>query len=80
MFELLKEILVGKLKVSPERINLAATMDDIEFDSVAAVELSLLLESELGVVVSDDALSDARTVGDIVALLEQAREASDAKA
>ncbi|MEV7672957.1 acyl carrier protein [Streptomyces sp. NPDC000963] len=71
MFEQLKEILVNKLKVSPEQITLDATREDIELDSLAVVELSLVLETELGVSVSDDELLEAETVGDMLALIEQ---------
>ncbi|MEH0424322.1 acyl carrier protein [Streptomyces sp. B21-083] len=71
MFEKLKEILVNKLKVTPEQITLEATREDIELDSLAVVELSLVLENELGVSVSDDELLEAETVGDMVALIEQ---------
>jgi acyl carrier protein len=71
MFEKLKEILVNKLKVTPEQITLEATLEDIELDSLAVVELSLVLETELGVSVSDDELLEAETVGDMVALIEK---------
>ncbi|GED88482.1 acyl carrier protein [Streptomyces sp. NPDC091412] len=71
MFEKLKEILVNKLKVTPEQITPEATREDIELDSLAVVELSLVLETELGVSVSDDELLEAETVGDMVALIEQ---------
>lgn len=77
MFEVLKEILVDKLKISPERVTLDATMEDIEFDSVAAVELALLIESELDMSIPDDALSEVATVGDIVELMERAGTGSD---
>ncbi|MFF0014507.1 acyl carrier protein [Streptomyces sp. NPDC005374] len=71
MFEKLKEILVNKLKVTPEQITPEATLEDIELDSLAVVELSLVLETELAVSVSDDELLEAETVGDMVALIEQ---------
>ncbi|WP_447039691.1 acyl carrier protein [Streptomyces sp. DSM 118878] len=70
MLEQLKEILSNKLKVSPESITPEATKDDIELDSLAVVELSLLLKSELGIDVSDDDLLEADTVADMVALME----------
>lgn len=70
MYELLKDILVSKLHVDPEQITPLATRDDIELDSLALVELSLVMEKEWGVAVSDDELAQAPTVGDIVALLE----------
>ncbi|WEP01082.1 phosphopantetheine-binding protein (plasmid) [Streptomyces sp. FXJ1.172] len=71
MFEQLKEILVNKLKVTPEQITPEATREDIELDSLAVVELSLVLETELGAAVSDDELLEANTVADMVALIEQ---------
>lgn len=69
MFEILKEILVSKLKVRPEQVTPEATQQDVELDSLAMVELSLILEKELGVVVSDDELVEAGTVGGIAQLL-----------
>ncbi|WP_031089567.1 phosphopantetheine-binding protein [Streptomyces sp. NRRL WC-3549] len=71
MLEQLKEILSNKLKVSPESITPEATREDIELDSLAVVELSLLLKSELDLDVSDDDLLEAETVADMVRLMEQ---------
>ncbi|MFD9304489.1 acyl carrier protein [Streptomyces sp. NPDC060048] len=71
MFEQFKSLLVDKLKVSPELITPEATREEIELDSLAVVELSLMLESELGLTISDDELLEAPTVGDMVALMEQ---------
>ncbi|MER8187621.1 acyl carrier protein [Kitasatospora sp. NPDC094015] len=71
MFETLKEILVSKLKVSPEQVTPEATKEDVELDSLAVVELSLVLEKELGVEISDDELLDAETIGDMAALIEE---------
>ncbi|MEU1484177.1 phosphopantetheine-binding protein [Streptomyces sp. NPDC005752] len=70
MLEQLKEILSNKLKVSPEAITPDATREDIELDSLAVVELSLLLKSELDLDVSDDDLLEAETVADMVRLME----------
>jgi acyl carrier protein len=71
MLEQLREILSNKLKVSPESITPEATREDIELDSLAVVELSLLLKSELGLDVSDDDLLEAETVSDMVRLMEE---------
>ncbi|WP_317445916.1 phosphopantetheine-binding protein [Streptomyces collinus] len=71
MLEQLKEILSNKLKVSPETITPEATREDIELDSLAVVELSLLLKSELDLDISDDDLLEAETVGDMVRLMEE---------
>ncbi|MEU1406086.1 phosphopantetheine-binding protein [Streptomyces sp. NPDC005728] len=71
MLEQLKEILSNKLKVSPESITPEATREDIELDSLAVVELSLLLKSELDLDISDDDLLEAGTVADMVRLMEE---------
>lgn len=71
MLEQLKEILSNKLKVSPGSITPEATREDIELDSLAVVELSLLLKSELDLDISDDDLLEAETVGDMVRLMEE---------
>jgi acyl carrier protein len=71
VYETLKDILVSKLKVSPEQIMFESTKEDIELDSLAVVELSLVFETELGIHISDDELMDVSTVGDIVRLMEE---------
>ncbi|MDH6110600.1 acyl carrier protein [Kitasatospora sp. MAP12-15] len=71
MFETLKEILVNKLKVTPEQVTPESTKEDIELDSLAVVELSLVLETELGITISDDELLDAETIGDMARLIEE---------
>ncbi|NGO66856.1 acyl carrier protein [Streptomyces boncukensis] len=71
MYEKLKEILAGKLMVPPDLITMEATPEDIELDSLAVVELSLVLDKELGIELSDDVLAEASTVGDIVRLMEE---------
>ena len=71
MLEQLKEILSNKLKVSSEIIVPEATREDIELDSLAVVELSVLLKSELNLDISDDDLLEAETVADMVRLMEE---------
>lgn len=71
MFETLKNILVDKLKISPDQIVAEATKEDVELDSLAVVELSLVMEKELGLKISDDELMELDTIGEIVALMER---------
>lgn len=71
MFETLKDILVNKLKVSPDTITADSTPEEIDLDSLAIVELSLVLEKELDLAVSEDELTEAETVGDIVRLMDE---------
>lgn len=71
MLEQLRNILADTLKVAPETIVPEATREDIELDSLAVVELSLLLKSELGLDISDDELLEAETVADMARLMEE---------
>ncbi|MFE0043482.1 acyl carrier protein [Streptomyces albireticuli] len=70
-FEDIKEILVDKLKVTPEQVTPDATWEDIELDSLAMVELSLMLEQEFGLEIGDDELLRSPTISDMLTLLEE---------
>ncbi|MYU55864.1 acyl carrier protein [Streptomyces kasugaensis] len=70
-FEQLKEILVTKLRVAPEQVTPEATWEDIELDSLAMVELSLMLEENCGLRIGDDELLETPTIKDMVRLMEE---------
>lgn len=71
MFETLKEILSSKLEVAPEKITPEATVEDAEMDSLSVVELSIILEKDLAIAISDDELLAAPTIGDIATLMKE---------
>ncbi|WP_030565789.1 acyl carrier protein [Streptomyces aureocirculatus] len=73
MFDTLKEILVDKLKVDPSRITPHATREEAELDSLAVVELSMLLDKEYGVVISDDELMEAENIGEMARMMTERR-------
>lgn len=71
MFEKVKEVLVDAINVDEDVITLEANLkDDLGIDSLAAVELSLELETEFDVRIEDEELATLVTVADIVKLLE----------
>lgn len=72
MFATLQRILHEKLRMPTDAITLESTLEEADLDSLALVELSLVLEKELGIKVSDDDISHVTTIGDIVALMEAA--------
>ncbi|MDN0197942.1 acyl carrier protein [Streptomyces sp. S.PNR 29] len=76
MFETLKEILVSKLKVSPDLITEDATREEAELDSLAVVELSMLLEKDYGIKISDDELMEAENVGEMARMMTERRAAA----
>lgn len=71
MFEQVKDALVESLNIDGEDIKLESNLkDDLGIDSLAAVELSLDLETEFDVEISDEELAALVTVKDIVELIE----------
>ena len=71
MFEKVKEVLMEAINVDEDMIKLEANLkDDLGIDSLAAVELSLELETEFDVRIEDEELAKLVTVADIVSLLE----------
>ncbi|MER6531836.1 acyl carrier protein [Streptomyces sp. NPDC001508] len=69
MFTALQTILTGKLKVSPDKVTPEATLQDLGLDSLSVVELSIIVENDLGVKISDDELLDAPTIGAMAELI-----------
>lgn len=71
MFEKVKEVLMEAINVDEDMIKMEANLkDDLGIDSLAAVELSLELETEFDVRIGDEELAKLVTVADIVNLLE----------
>jgi acyl carrier protein len=71
MYELLKTIMVEDLKLDPAEVTPDATREDAGLDSLAVVELSMVLGRRLGVDIGDDELLELKTVGEIAQLIEQ---------
>ena len=72
MFEKVRDIIVANLSCDPGSVTMEASLtEDLELDSLAAVDLNAALEEELGVAMPDEVLKDVQTVGDIVRYLEE---------
>ncbi|CAL9652749.1 acyl carrier protein [Streptomyces sp. NPDC057838] len=65
------EVFVARFGLDPEAVQPDATFDDLGLDSLSQIELATALKKRLGVVITDDELSEISVVGDIVALVEQ---------
>ena len=71
MFEKIAKVLADQLGIDKSKITLESKIvEDLGADSLDVVELLMSLEEEYGITVSDDEAGAIRTVGDIVALLE----------
>ena len=67
IFEILKGILVDDFEIVPENVVLDADLfEDLELDSVDAVDLAVRLQQHTGKKVSPAEFKQIRTVGDVV--------------
>ena len=75
MFEKVRDIIVDTLSCSLEDVTMEASLvDDLDADSLDAVELNMALEDNLGISIPDEVLGELKTVGDIVRYLEAAEQ------
>ncbi|MDX6378174.1 MAG: acyl carrier protein [Gaiellaceae bacterium] len=67
VFQQVREILVERLDVKEDDVNLGAHLrDDLEADSLDLVELIMDLEERFGVKISDEEAQSITTVGEAV--------------
>ena len=67
VFETVKKYILDQLSISEDRVvESAAIVDDLGADSANLMMLVMDLEAEFDMTVEDDAISEIRTVGDIV--------------
>lgn len=72
MFERVKELIIEEL-VLDEDVEITETtslMDDLEADSLDAVEIIMALEDEFDMEIPDEAAEDFKNIGDIVKYIE----------
>jgi len=70
VFEQLKQIMTTKFQLNPADVAPEATLEGLELDSLDLVELSLVMEKELGVRISDDELAETQQLEAIIRLAE----------
>ena len=67
MFEKIRDIIVETLGCSESAVTMEAKlMEDLGADSLDAVELSMAIEEAFDITIEEDALTNFKTVGDIV--------------
>ena len=75
MFEQVRDVIVDTLSCDLEAVTMDARLvEDLEADSLDAVELNMALEEALGFAIDDEELQNMKTVGDIVRYLETHQE------
>ncbi len=71
MFEKVRDIIVETLSCAADQVTLEANLaEDLDADSLDAVELNIAIEEALEISIPDDELTKMKTVGDIVEYLE----------
>ena len=71
MFEKVRDIMVDTLSCDADKVTMEAVLtEDLDADSLDAVELNMAIEDELGIAIPDEELARMKTVGDIVNYLE----------
>jgi acyl carrier protein len=71
MYELLKTIMIEDLQLDAGEVSPDASREDAGLDSLAIVELSMVLSRRLGIDIADSELLELDTVADIAKLIEQ---------
>ncbi len=71
-FEKVRDIIAEQLSIDPAQIVPEATFtEDLGADSLDAVEMVMAVEEEFDISVPDEALESIKTVGDLLALVEE---------
>lgn len=71
-FQTVKDIIVDSLSCDEEDVTLEARLaEDLNADSLDAVELMMAIEDAFGIEVPDEAAQDMKTVKSIVAYVEE---------
>lgn len=67
----IKEILAEQLSVDPDKITMNSLLEeDLDADSLDAVDIVMSIEDEFQVEVPDEVIADMKSVGDIVNFIE----------
>jgi acyl carrier protein len=67
MFEQIKDVLVNAININADAVTPTARLkEDLEIDSLSAVELALELETAFDIRIEDEELTKLETVQDII--------------
>ena len=71
VFEKIREMLAEQLEINPNEITMQTDiLGDLGADSLDLVELIMGIENEYGIVITDEAVHNFKTIGDVVEFIE----------
>lgn len=71
-FDKVRDIILDTLNCDADKITMEASLsEDLEADSLDAVELNMALEDEFEIEISDEKIAEFKTVGDIVKYIDE---------
>lgn len=70
-YETIRGILINRIKIPADAITEKATWNQIELDSLSAVELSMELEQVYGETFRDEEILASESIAGLIALVEQ---------
>ena len=71
LFDEVKEILTAQLDINEDKIDLNSSLfDDLDMDSLDAVDLAMTIEEQYSIEVPDEAIKGFKTVEDVVSYIE----------
>lgn len=74
-FENVRDIIVNTLSCDQEQVTPETNLfEDLEADSLEAVELSLALEESFGVGIADEDMANIKTINDIVEYIKSKKQ------
>ncbi|WP_165956025.1 acyl carrier protein [Streptomyces hainanensis] len=76
VFQRITEILDQKFGIAGEDVKPETVLEDVELDSLALIEVALVLQKQLGVQIRTEDLSGSATIADLYELVNVAVEGS----
>lgn len=75
IFEKVAELVAEQLGISKDTVKIESNIvEDLGADSLDVIEMLMTLEEEYGITIPDDKISQIKTVGEIVDLIEEIKK------
>lgn len=71
VFERLKNIISEQLGIPEGDITMETTIDELDIDSIDAVELIMNIEDEFDIEIPDEEMDNLKNIGDLVHFVEK---------